>query len=105
MTTNMVTSTENPALFGNCPTLPTGFTYLLYQTGVYDYGQYRDLYKIGVSRDADDIVVWGDPFYPNPQYASAQNMVDTEGTNAYNLWDNYYQADSLETAAIALIGF
>lgn len=102
---NSVTSTANPSLFSTAPTLPTGFHYLLIQTGVYTYGEYNTCYQVGVVRESDNSIVWGNPFYPYDGYPSGAQMVIDEATNSYNNWNGYYLADGIATQALTAIGF
>lgn len=100
-----LTNITNPTLFTGTPALPTGFHYILSSSGVYVYGQNNTIYKIGIVRESDGTTIWGNDFYPYDGYPSAAQMVLTEATNAYNLWNPFYQSDLLAQEALALIGF
>lgn len=100
-----ITSLNKPAVFANAPALPAGFHYILTSTGVYTFGNFANLYQIGVVKEDDFTQVWGDPFYPSDAYPDAQTMIDAECQMAFDNWNKYYLADAVATDAHTLIGF
>lgn len=100
-----ITSLNRPEVFANAPALPTGFHYILSSVGVYSFGQFTNLYQIGVVKEDDFTVVQGDQFYPSDQYPDAQTMVDQECQAAFDNWNKYYLADQIAAAAKTLITF
>lgn len=100
-----ITSLSKPDVFTNAPALPTGFHYILTSTGIYTFGQFTNLYQIGVVKEDDFTSVQGDPFYPSDAYPDAQSMIDAECQLAYDNWNKFYLADAVATDARTLIGF
>jgi hypothetical protein len=100
-----ITSLNRPEVFANAPALPTGFHYILQSVGVYTFGQFTNLYQIGVVKEDDFSVIYGDQFYPSDSYPDAQSMIDAEALESYNNWNKYYLADGIATSAHTLIGF
>jgi len=100
-----ITNLNKPAIFANAPALPAGFHYILSSVGVYTFGQFTNLYQIGVVNENDFTVLNGDPFYPSDIYPNAQAMIDSQCQQAFDNWNKYYLADQVATDAHTLIGF
>lgn len=102
---SQVTGEQNSDLFSSCPNLPDGYFYIIESYGSYLYGKNENIYRMGIGRDSDTLVIWGQGFAPGAAYGDAQDMVNTEGANVYNVWSPYYVADQQVPEAQALIGF
>lgn len=100
-----ITSLNRPDVFINAPALPSGFHYILSSVGVYTFGQFTNLYQIGVVKEDDFTVIYGSSFYPSDQYPDAQTMIDQESLETFNTWNKYYLADRVASTAHTLIGF
>jgi hypothetical protein len=101
-----ITSLTNPSLFSAATALPTGFHYILKKIGEYNYGNFNnDVYQIGIVREIDGTVVWGDTFHPSNQYSTAAQMIVDEANNSWSNWQQYSEADDIAMSASSIIGF
>ena len=100
-----LTSISQPALFADAPVLPAGFHYLLQKVGEYQFGVFNPVYLMGIVKEADQSIVWGNSFYPYDGYPSGAEMIVMEANNLFGQWNQYYLADEIAAGALTAIGF